>query len=67
MRKTVIIVVDDTEETAINKVAFVPHRRRFAAGIIPFEDTPEFTEVAEATGVYLKIRDLLKASPKNKK
>ncbi|XP_051748754.1 zinc finger CCHC domain-containing protein 8 [Ctenopharyngodon idella] len=58
-------VADDTEEPVINKVAFVPHRSRFAAGIIPFEDTPEFTEVAEATGVYLKIRDLLKGSPRN--
>ncbi|XP_067293807.1 zinc finger CCHC domain-containing protein 8 isoform X2 [Pseudorasbora parva] len=56
---------DDTEEPAVNKVSFVPHRSRFAAGIIPFEDTPEFTEVAEATGVYLKIRDLLKGSPRN--
>lgn len=58
-------VADDTEEPVTNKVAFVPHRSRFAAGIIPFEDTPEFTEVAEATGVYLKIRDLLKGSPRN--
>lgn len=56
---------DDAEEPVVNKVAFVPHRSRFAAGIIPFEDTPEFTEVAEATGVYLKIRDLLKGSPRN--
>ncbi|XP_016423658.1 zinc finger CCHC domain-containing protein 8-like [Sinocyclocheilus rhinocerous] len=55
----------NTEEPAVNKVAFVPHRSRFAAGIIPFEDTPEFTEVAEATGVYLKIRDLLKGSPRS--
>uniref|UniRef100_A0A8C1EDV1 Zinc finger, CCHC domain containing 8 n=1 Tax=Cyprinus carpio carpio TaxID=630221 RepID=A0A8C1EDV1_CYPCA len=53
------------EEPAINKVTLVPHRSRFAAGIIPFEDTPEFTEVAEATGVYLKIRDLLKSSPRS--
>lgn len=53
------------EEPAVNKVTLVPHRSRFAAGIIPFEDTPEFTEVAEATGVYLKIRDLLKGSPRS--
>uniref|UniRef100_A0A671SNY1 Zinc finger CCHC domain-containing protein 8-like n=1 Tax=Sinocyclocheilus anshuiensis TaxID=1608454 RepID=A0A671SNY1_9TELE len=58
-------VADDMEEPVVNKVTFVPHRSRFAAGIIPFEDTPEFTEVAEATGVYLKIRDLLKGSPRN--
>ncbi|XP_051545190.1 zinc finger CCHC domain-containing protein 8-like [Myxocyprinus asiaticus] len=57
--------VENTVEPEINKVTFVPHRSKFAAGIIPFEDTPEFTEVAEATGVYLKIRDLLKSSPRN--
>ncbi|XP_058631171.1 zinc finger CCHC domain-containing protein 8 isoform X1 [Onychostoma macrolepis] len=58
-------VADNMEEPVENKVTFVPHRSRFAEGIIPFEDTPEFTEVAEATGVYLKIRDLLKGSPRN--
>ncbi|XP_059193468.1 zinc finger CCHC domain-containing protein 8 [Centropristis striata] len=47
------------------KITAVPHRSKFAAGIVPFEDTPEFTEVAEATGTYLKIRDLLKSSPRN--
>ncbi|XP_029998985.1 zinc finger CCHC domain-containing protein 8 [Sphaeramia orbicularis] len=47
------------------KIAAVPHRRNFAAGIVPFEDTPEYTEVAEATGTYLRIRDLLKSSPRN--
>uniref|UniRef100_A0A8D3B3Y1 Zinc finger CCHC domain-containing protein 8 n=1 Tax=Scophthalmus maximus TaxID=52904 RepID=A0A8D3B3Y1_SCOMX len=49
------------------KITAVPHRSRFAAGIVPFEDTPEFTEVAEATGTYLRIRDLLKSSPRNLK
>ncbi|KAM9360508.1 zinc finger CCHC domain-containing protein 8 [Symphorus nematophorus] len=49
----------------VEKVTAVPHRSNFAAGIVPFEDTPEFTEVAEATGTYLKIRDLLKSSPRN--
>uniref|UniRef100_UPI0037E72F24 zinc finger CCHC domain-containing protein 8 isoform X2 n=1 Tax=Semicossyphus pulcher TaxID=241346 RepID=UPI0037E72F24 len=49
----------------VDKVIAVPHRSNFAAGIVPFEDTPEFTEVAEATGTYLKIRDLLKCSPRN--
>lgn len=58
-------VTENTEEPVTSKVTFVPHRSKFAAGIIPFEDTPEFTEVAEATGVYLKIRDLLKGSPRN--
>ncbi|XP_055056859.2 zinc finger CCHC domain-containing protein 8 [Misgurnus anguillicaudatus] len=58
-------VTENSEEPVTSKVTFVPHRSKFAAGIIPFEDTPEFTEVAEATGVYLKIRDLLKGSPRN--
>ncbi|KAI1901174.1 hypothetical protein AGOR_G00057470 [Albula goreensis] len=47
------------------KVLSVPHRSKFAAGIIPFEDTPEYKEVAEGTGVFLRIRDLLKCSPRN--
>lgn len=47
------------------KVTAVPHRSNFAAGIVQFEDTPEFTEVAAATGTYLKIRDLLKSSPRS--
>ncbi|KAM3610708.1 uncharacterized protein V6R79_007698 [Siganus canaliculatus] len=49
----------------IEKISAVPHRSNFAAGIVPFEDTPEFTEVATATGTYLKIRDLLKSSPRS--
>lgn len=57
--------VEDNEEPVVKKITGVPHRSKFAEGIIPFEDTPEFTEVAEATGVYLKIRDLLKESPRN--
>ncbi|TSW89621.1 Zinc finger CCHC domain-containing protein 8 [Bagarius yarrelli] len=56
---------DTNEESVLKKVTGVPHRSKFAEGIIPFEDTPEFTEVAEATGVYLRIRDLLKESPRN--
>ncbi|KAJ7994278.1 hypothetical protein DPEC_G00264230 [Dallia pectoralis] len=47
------------------KVMAVPHRSRFAQGIIPFEDTPEYTEVSKSTGTYLKIRDALKGSPRN--
>ncbi|XP_034548657.1 zinc finger CCHC domain-containing protein 8 [Notolabrus celidotus] len=49
----------------VDKVMAVPHRSNFAAGIVSFEETPEFTEVAEATGTYLKIRDLLKSSPRS--
>lgn len=56
---------EDDKEPAVSKVSAVPHRSKFAEGIIPFEDTPEFTEVAEATGVYLRIRELLKESPRS--
>ncbi|KAM9394075.1 zinc finger CCHC domain-containing protein 8 [Pholidichthys leucotaenia] len=49
----------------VEKITAVPHRSKFAAGIVPFEDTPEYTEVAEATGRYLRIRDLLKSSPRS--
>lgn len=63
--------VRDSEEVSgsasqdVRKVTAVPHRSCFAAGIVPFEDTPEYTEVAAATGTYLKIRDLLKSSPRS--
>ncbi|XP_017269094.3 zinc finger CCHC domain-containing protein 8 [Kryptolebias marmoratus] len=56
---------DCSSHKQTEKIIAVPHRSRFAAGIVPFEDTPEFTEVAEATGTYLKIRDLLKSSPRS--
>lgn len=56
---------DATEDPEVKRVMSVPHRSKFAAGIVPFEDTPEYTDVAEATGTYLKIRDLLKGSPRN--
>lgn len=56
---------DATEEPEFKRVVAVPHRSKFAAGIVPFEDTPEYTDVAEATGTYLRIRDLLKCSPRN--
>ncbi|KAM9858627.1 zinc finger CCHC domain-containing protein 8 [Aulostomus maculatus] len=49
----------------VDKVIAVPHRSKFAVGIVPFEETPEYTEVAKATGTYLKIRDLLKGSPRS--
>lgn len=55
----------DSASQDVRKVTAVPHRSHFATGIVPFEDTPEFTEVAEATGTYLKIRDLLKSSPRS--
>lgn len=56
---------DAAEDPEVKRVMSVPHRSKFAAGIVPFEDTPEYTDVAEATGTYLKIRDLLKGSPRN--
>ncbi|TNM89648.1 hypothetical protein fugu_003882 [Takifugu bimaculatus] len=56
---------DPVECQDVRKVKAVPHRSYFATGIVPFEDTPEYTEVAEATGTYLKIRDLLKSSPRS--
>ncbi|KAM9526520.1 zinc finger CCHC domain-containing protein 8 isoform 2-T2 [Guaruba guarouba] len=40
---------------------FVPDMSKFAAGIAPFE----FENLAESTGVYLRIRNLLKNSPRN--
>ncbi|XP_067338709.1 zinc finger CCHC domain-containing protein 8-like [Channa argus] len=49
----------------VKMIKAVPHRSRFAAGILPFEETPEFTEVAESTGTYLRIRDILKGSPRS--
>ncbi|XP_075882021.1 zinc finger CCHC domain-containing protein 8 [Nelusetta ayraudi] len=58
-------VEDGSSPQQVTKVTAVPHRTNFAAGIVQFEDTPEFTEVAAATGTYLKIRDLLKSSPRS--
>lgn len=55
----------DASSKDAEKIIAVPHRSKFSAGIVPFEDTPEFTEVAEATGTYLRIRELLKASPRS--
>ncbi|NWR30076.1 ZCHC8 protein, partial [Tachuris rubrigastra] len=64
--------VDDGENTGGNKVAtstessakkssLVPDMSKFAEGITPFE----FENMAESTGVYLRIRSLLKNSPRN--
>ncbi|XP_068937827.1 zinc finger CCHC domain-containing protein 8 [Petaurus breviceps papuanus] len=39
----------------------IPDMSKFAAGITPFE----FENMAESTGVYLRIRSLLKNSPRN--
>ncbi|XP_065548603.1 zinc finger CCHC domain-containing protein 8 isoform X2 [Lathamus discolor] len=61
--------VKEGENTSDNKVvkstaktcSFVPDMSKFAAGIAPFE----FENLAESTGVYLRIRNLLKNSPRN--
>ncbi|XP_027734457.1 zinc finger CCHC domain-containing protein 8 isoform X3 [Empidonax traillii] len=64
--------VDDGESTGGNKVttstessakksSLVPDMSKFAEGITPFE----FENMAESTGVYLRIRSVLKNSPRN--
>ncbi|XP_054700530.1 zinc finger CCHC domain-containing protein 8 isoform X2 [Grus americana] len=63
---------NDGENTDGNKVvtsiklpaknsSLVPDMSKFAAGITPFE----FENMAESTGVYLRIRSVLKNSPRN--
>ncbi|XP_074015648.1 zinc finger CCHC domain-containing protein 8 isoform X3 [Numenius arquata] len=53
-------VVTSTESSAKNS-SLVPDMSKFAVGITPFE----FENMAESTGVYLRIRSLLKNSPRN--
>ncbi|KFV53549.1 Zinc finger CCHC domain-containing protein 8, partial [Gavia stellata] len=53
-------VVTSTESSAKNS-SLVPDMSKFAAGITPFE----FENMAESTGVYLRIRSVLKNSPRN--
>ncbi|KAF4790519.1 hypothetical protein TURU_139297 [Turdus rufiventris] len=47
--------------SSVKKSGFVPDMSKFAEGITPFE----FENMAESTGVYLRIRSLLKNSPRN--
>lgn len=47
--------------SSVKKTGLVPDMSKFAAGITPFE----FENMAESTGVYLRIRSLLKNSPRN--
>ncbi|XP_053815009.1 zinc finger CCHC domain-containing protein 8 isoform X2 [Vidua chalybeata] len=47
--------------SSVKKSGLVPDMSKFAAGITPFE----FENMAESTGVYLRIRSLLKNSPRN--
>ncbi|NXJ95260.1 ZCHC8 protein, partial [Corythaixoides concolor] len=53
-------VVTSVESSAKNS-SLVPDMSKFAAGITPFE----FENMAESTGVYLRIRSVLKNSPRN--
>ncbi|XP_040465620.1 zinc finger CCHC domain-containing protein 8 isoform X2 [Falco naumanni] len=64
--------VNDGENTGDNKMvtsiespaknsSLVPDMSKFAAGITPFE----FENMAESTGVYLRIRSVLKNSPRS--
>ncbi|NWX11731.1 ZCHC8 protein, partial [Aegotheles bennettii] len=53
-------MITSTESPAKNS-SLVPDMSKFAAGITPFE----FENMAESTGVYLRIRSVLKNSPRN--
>lgn len=48
-------------EVASQNSSPVPDMSKFAAGITPFE----FDNMAESTGIYLRIRSVLKNSPRN--
>ncbi|XP_059844199.1 zinc finger CCHC domain-containing protein 8 isoform X1 [Hypanus sabinus] len=45
-----------------NRISVVPDMSKFATGITPFE----YDNLSEATGTYLKLRNLLKNTPRNK-
>ncbi|NXT84534.1 ZCHC8 protein, partial [Zapornia atra] len=47
--------------SSVKNSSLVPDMSKFAAGITPFE----FENMAESTGVYLRIRSVLKNSPRN--
>ncbi|KAI5761729.1 ZCCHC8 [Gulo gulo luscus] len=51
----------DTSPSATKTHSPVPDMSKFATGITPFE----FENMAESTGMYLRIRNLLKNSPRN--
>uniref|UniRef100_A0A2K5R0D1 Zinc finger CCHC domain-containing protein 8 n=1 Tax=Cebus imitator TaxID=2715852 RepID=A0A2K5R0D1_CEBIM len=52
---------DTSPSTAAKMHSPIPDMSKFATGITPFE----FENMAESTGMYLKIRSLLKNSPRN--
>jgi zinc finger CCHC domain-containing protein 8 len=52
----------DTRPSAATKAhSLIPDVSKFATGITPFE----FENMAESTGMYIRIRSLLKNSPRN--
>lgn len=53
--------VDTSPSTATKVHSPIPDMSKFATGITPFE----FENMAESTGMYLRIRNLLKNSPRN--
>ncbi|XP_043571701.1 zinc finger CCHC domain-containing protein 8 [Chiloscyllium plagiosum] len=64
LEKTQGSIISDTvsEAREENRISSVPDMSKFATGITPFE----YDNLSEATGTYLKLRSLLKNSPRNK-
>ncbi|TKC50247.1 hypothetical protein EI555_000740, partial [Monodon monoceros] len=56
-----LLQADASPGTATKIHSPVPDMSKFATGITPFE----FENMAESTGMYLRIRNLLKNSPRN--
>uniref|UniRef100_A0A452TFD2 Zinc finger CCHC domain-containing protein 8 n=3 Tax=Ursus maritimus TaxID=29073 RepID=A0A452TFD2_URSMA len=56
-----LLHVDTSPSAATKTHSPVPDMSKFATGITPFE----FENMAESTGMYLRIRNLLKNSPRN--
>lgn len=56
-----LLHVDASPSTATKTHSPIPDMSKFATGITPFE----FENMAESTGMYLRIRNLLKNSPRN--
>lgn len=55
------VPADASPSPAVKTHSPVPDMSKFATGITPFE----FENMAESTGMYLRIRSLLKNSPRN--
>ncbi|XP_070255722.1 zinc finger CCHC domain-containing protein 8 isoform X4 [Myotis yumanensis] len=56
-----LLPLDPSPSTATKTHSPIPDMSKFATGIMPFE----FENMAESTGMYLRIRNLLKNSPRN--